>query len=753
MSQFSLFSLPENKGQQEPQAEPMRPAAGAVAPAAPKPDPAAQAVPAEKAAAHAQHSKPAARDPAIEAHSAITTESAVILSEPQQRMQHLARELEYYNYCYHTLDAPEISDDAFDALFRELQQLEEEFPHYKDPHSPTSRTGGQVLDSLPKQKHALRMYGLDNVFSNEEWREFVVRMQRAVADVPTVFWCDPKLDGLALELVYEHGVLTQALTRGDGEEGEVVTETVRTIRTVPLKLRGQAPFPPLLEVRGEVVMYKDEFAALNAKQECLGKKIFANPRNAAAGALRQLDTAIAASRPLRFLAYSLGRVEWGATRQCLRHSEVMARLVEYGFATPPQGTVCASPAEVENYAAWVKEHRAEFAMEIDGCVAKQDDLAAQEALGFTARAPRFAIAFKFPATQVETLLLDIKIQVGRTGTLTPVAVLQPVAVGGVVVGSATLHNEDEIQAKDVRVGDTVLVQRAGDVIPEVVAPVLTKRPAEAKPYAFPHYCPECGEAAQREAGEAAWRCTNITCKAVRKQSIMHFVSKAGLDVQGVGKKWVEQLVDAGRVQSPADLFTLTWEELLTFERMGEVLAEKFVDALQKAKEQASLHRFIAALGIRHVGEQTARTLAQHFKDIDALAQADAESLTALPDIGAEVAASIHAFFANHGNQVQLKRLQALGLSPVRQQPAAPLQGYFAGKKILFTGTLSMPRAKAQELAAAQGAVISSSLSKKLDILVIGEKPTASKLDKARALGITILSESEFLAHSAAASAL
>lgn len=671
----------------------------------------------------------------------------------QQRMQELARALEYHNYRYHTLDAPEISDDTFDALFRELQALEEAYPQYKDQHSPTSRTGGQVLSALQKQKHALRMYGLDNVFSNEEWQDFVARLLRAEADAPTAFWCDPKLDGLALEIIYEHGHLVQALTRGDGEEGEVVTDAVRTIRTVPLHLHGAEPFPPLLEVRGEVVIFKDDFAALNAKQETLGKKLFANPRNAAAGALRQLDTSIAASRPLRFLAYSLGRATWGAAGECLRHSDVMQRLVGYGFATPPQGTLCPSPAEVEAYAAWVREHRPEFPMEIDGCVAKLDDLSAQEALGFTARAPRFAVAFKFPATQVETVLQDIKIQVGRTGTLTPVAVLQPVAVGGVVVSSATLHNEDEIHAKDVRVGDTVLVQRAGDVIPEVVAPVLEKRPQGAVPFVFPHVCPECGEPAQREEGEAAWRCTNITCKAVRMQSITHFVSKAGLDVQGVGKKWVEQLVAKGRVQSPADLFTVTWEELLTFDRMGEVLAEKFVDALHEAKEQASLHRFIAALGIRHVGEQTARMLAQHFDDIEALAHASTESLIALPDIGSEVAASIHTFFANHGNQAQLARLRALGLWPVRQQAAPQAQGYLAGKKILFTGKLSMPRAKAQELAVAQGALLSSSLSKTLDILVIGEKPTPSKLDKASSLGITILSESEFLAHSAAVSAL
>ncbi len=387
-------------------------------------------------------------------------------AEERKRAHWLSAELERHNYLYHTLDAPEISDEQYDALFRELTELEKRWPALRSPHSPTLRVGGGLLEGLNKKEHRRRMYGLDNVFSNEDWRDFVERMRRAWdaelnGPLPPAFWCDPKLDGLALEVIYVDGVLSGALTRGDGETGEVVTEAVRTIRTVPLRLRGEGPFPSLLEVRGEVVMFKKDFAALNEQQQALGRKTFANPRNAAAGALRQLDISITESRPLRFLAYNLGEVDWAAAAPCLSQHELMERLKGYGFLTPPDGRLCAGPEEVEAYAAWVREHRQDFLMEIDGAVAKQDNLEAQEALGFTARAPRFAVAFKFPAMQAETLLTSIDIQVGRTGVLTPVAVLEPVAVGGVMVSRATLHNEDEIRARDVRVGDTVMCGALG----------------------------------------------------------------------------------------------------------------------------------------------------------------------------------------------------------------------------------------------------------------------------------------------------
>ena len=664
---------------------------------------------------------------------------------PRERMAWLVTILEHHNYLYHTLDKPVISDDQYDALFRELKALEEEHPQWRSPHSPTLRVGGGLLGGLPKQRHRQRMYGLDNVFSAEEWQEFVARMQRALPEVPLAFWCDPKLDGLALEIIYENGILQQALTRGDGEEGEVVTEAVRTIRTVPLRLRGAGPFPERLEVRGEVVIYKKDFAAINEHRESLGQKLLANPRNAAAGALRQLDVANTQQMPLRFLAYSLGEARWGRALPCHFQHELATRLRDYGFLTPPDGRLCADPAAVEAYVESVRQGRADFPMEIDGAVAKQDDLEAQEALGFTARAPRFAIAFKFPAMQVHTRLTGIEIQVGRTGVLTPVARLEPVAVGGVMVTRATLHNEDEILAKDVRVGDTVIVQRAGDVIPEVVGPVLEERPAGARPFEFPHICPVCGEPAHREPGEAAWRCGNISCPAVRLRSICHFVSKAGLDVQGVGQKWMEQLVSSGHVTSPEQLFRLTVQDLLPFDRMGDVLAQKIVDAFDDARHNATLARLISALGIRHVGEQTARMLAAHFHDMDALAAADTPRLLELPDVGPEVASSIRSFFESPANQHMLAGLREAGLWPVAapEPAAAGGEGPLQGKKILFTGTLSMPRGKAKQLAEAAGAVVLGSVSKKLDILVVGEDP-GSKLEKAQSLGSAVLDEAAFL---------
>lgn len=665
------------------------------------------------------------------------------------RMDALVAQLEHHNYCYHTLDAPEISDDAYDALYRELLALEAAHPQWRSPHSPTLRVGGGLLSGLDKKAHRRRMYGLDNVFNPEEWQEFVERMRRALPEAPLAFWCDPKMDGLALEIIYENGILTEALTRGDGETGEVVTAAVRTIKTVPLRLRQpvqDGELPARLEVRGEVVIFKADFATLNERRDALGQKTFANPRNAAAGALRQLDTTVTRSVPLRFLAYSLGDADWGRAQPCTLQSELMARLREYGFQTPPSGRLCANPAAVETYVEEVRQQREHFAMEIDGAVAKQDNLEAQEALGHTARAPRFAVAFKFPAMQARTILRGIEIQVGRTGVLTPVAILDPVAVGGVMVARATLHNEDEIRAKNIRIGDTVLVQRAGDVIPEVVGPVLEERPTDAVEFAFPHTCPVCGQPAHREEGEAAWRCDNLACPAIRLRAISHFVSKAGLDIGGIGQKWIEQLVSSGRVQSPPDLFTLTVPELLQYDRMGESLAQKFVDAIEQARQTATLPRLISGLGIRHVGEQTARQLAKHYADLDALAHAGTEELMRMEDIGPEVASSIHAFFANSANAAMLERFRSLGLwptAPAESPQASTGGGPLAGKTILFTGTLSMKRDDAARQAEACGAIIAGGVSKKLDYLVAGEK-AGSKLEKAEKLGIPILSEQEFL---------
>ncbi|MBG3877854.1 NAD-dependent DNA ligase LigA, partial [Desulfovibrio oxamicus] len=600
------------------------------------------------------------------------------------RAESLREQLNYHSHRYYVLDDAEISDAEYDALFRELQDIEAEWPSLRTPDSPTHRVGDAVVAALETQAHTLRMYSLDNAFSAEEWDAFIQRMLRAEPGAPTAFWCDPKMDGLALEVIYENGVFTTALTRGDGEKGEIVTTAMRTVRNLPLRLHGDGPHPARLEVRGEVVITRAEFETLNAARRGAGEKLFANPRNAAAGSVRQLDASVTAGRPLRFLAYGVGQVLWpeeaggdaapaaqGAEARWSTHGQVMAALADYGFGTPPDARRCETPADVMAYYEELARRRPELPFEIDGVVAKLDDLAAQAALGYTARAPRWAIALKFPAHQATTRLEHIAIQVGRTGVLTPVAELAPVVVGGVTVSRATLHNEDEIRAKDLRVGDMVVVQRAGDVIPEVVRPLVDQRPVDGLPeFEFPAECPVCHTPVRREPGEAAWRCVNVGCPAVVRQSIIHFVSKAGLDIQGVGRRWVELLVDRGKVTSPADLFGLDKQTLLAFERMGPKLAENFIAAFDAARTGATLNRLICALGIRHVGEQTARTLAAHFADLDALGAAEAETLQQLPDIGPEVAASIRAFFANEGNRALLERLRGVGLWPVRPEADA-----------------------------------------------------------------------------------
>ncbi len=668
--------------------------------------------------------------------------SLTLFDNEAAKAQKLREFLEYHNHRYHTLDAPEIDDATYDAAFKELVELEARFPNLRTATSPTQRVGAGLLSSLSKVRHRQRMYSLDNVFSVQEWQAFVKRLHNA-AQFSQSFWCDPKMDGLALEIIYEQGQMTTALTRGDGIEGENVTEALRTVRNLPLTLQGQGPFPDLLEVRGEVLIPKAAFEKLNDSLAKRGEKTFANPRNAAAGSVRQLDTRITATRPLRFLAYGFGGIVWGRATPWQHYNDVMQRMQDFGFGVPPHGMLCESSAAVEEYVQNVHKTRDDFAYEIDGVVIKVNDLEAQTALGHTARAPRFAVAYKFPAAQVTTRLLDISIQVGRTGVLTPVAELEPVLVGGVMVSRATLHNEDEIAARDVRINDTVIVQRAGDVIPEVVAPVLAARLPDAAPFVFPQQCPVCGHLAHREAGQAARRCVNALCPAVLRQTMVYFVSKAGLHVEGLGGRWVEQLVDKGKIKTPADLFRLQVHDLLHFERMGPKLATKFVNALEKAKKTATLQRFICSLGIRHVGEQTAHTLAKAFVDMDALAKASYESLQALPDIGPEVAGAIRAFFTDSGNMALLQDFKELGLWPRRAAQDIAVQGPLAGKKILFTGTLSFSRSEAQKKAKDAGAQIASSVSKTLDFLVVGQD-AGSKAAKAEAIGIHMISEEEFI---------
>lgn len=663
------------------------------------------------------------------------------------RMRELTQQLNRHNYLYHTLDAPEISDDEYDALFRELKELEEKWPDLVGPDSPTGRIGSGVLPGLERKAHTQRMYGLDNVFSPEEWNAFVEKIRRIWAkegdgEPETAFWCDPKLDGLAVELTYENGRLMQALTRGDGETGEVVTAQARLIRNLPLVFIGDGPWPKMIEVRGEVVIFRKDFVELNDRQARHGLRIFANPRNAAAGALRQLDLEVAGSRPLRFLAYGIGAVDWGEARPCETQAELAARFAHCGLQIPPDGKLCASPRAVVEYVEWARINRDEFPMEIDGVVAKLNSLAAQRLLGFTGRAPRFAVAFKFPALEAETKLLNIEIQVGRTGALTPVAMLEPVPVGGVVVARATLHNENEIKLLDLRIGDTVRVRRAGDVIPEVTGVVLSKRPEDAREFVFPGVCPACGQPAHREPDEAVWRCDNLACPARNLRTVMHFVSNAGLDIKGLGEKWIRRLIESGIVKSPADVLYLKAEDLQDFDRMGPTLANKFVESVQSAIKTATLPKLIGALGIRLAGSHVAQNLAESFHDLGELAAADEARLMEVPDVGPEVAASIRDFFITPANLQTLEKIRNAGLWPVSSK-AGPASGPLADKSILFTGTLSRPRAFFQDAAAAAGAKLAGSVSKNLSYLVAGEKP-GSKLQKAIDLGVPVLNEGQFL---------
>ncbi|MCC8194177.1 MAG: NAD-dependent DNA ligase LigA, partial [Deltaproteobacteria bacterium] len=504
-----------------------------------------------------------------------------IPTEARARAKTLRDALEYHAHRYYVQDDPEISDAEYDRLFRELLDLEASYPDLRDASSPTLRVGGAVLGSLETRNHRLRMYSLDNVFSPEELYDFVDKMLRLLPGKSRdaiAFWVDPKMDGLAMELIYENGILTAALTRGDGEKGEIVTESMRTVKNIPLRLKGD-DIPEYIEVRGEVVITRKEFEALNAKQVASGARPFANPRNAAAGSVRQLDSRVTAARPLRFMAYGVGMVDGVPGGSWPTYELLMHSLKNMGFATAPEARLCPTAELVEAAFEELGAKRASLPFDIDGVVAKVNDISLHEALGFTARAPRWAVALKFPAVQAETTLNAIDVQVGRTGMLTPVARLAPVQVGGVVVSRATLHNEDEIKAKDLREGDTVIVQRAGDVIPEVVRPVLEKRPPDARPFVFPTVCPVCRERAYRAAGEAAWRCLNHLCPAVLRESVKFFVSKGGLDVQGIGARWIEEFVDKGMVKTFADLFRLRREDLLSLDRMGEKLADNYLAAL------------------------------------------------------------------------------------------------------------------------------------------------------------------------------
>ncbi|MEJ2309104.1 MAG: NAD-dependent DNA ligase LigA [Gammaproteobacteria bacterium] len=656
----------------------------------------------------------------------------------EREIEHLRDEIRLHNYRYYVLDAPTIPDAEYDRLFRRLRELEAAHPELVTEDSPTRRVGDRPLPGFEEVRHSVRMLSLENVFSDTELGDFDRRVrERLGTDEPVVYTAEPKLDGLAVSLRYEQGRLVQGATRGDGERGEDVTANVRTIESVPLKLLGKR-VPAVLEVRGEVFMPKAGFAKLNAAARKAGEKIFANPRNAAAGSLRQLDPRLTARRPLAFYAYGLGEV---APDFADAHAAAMKKLREIGIPVSPELRRMKGIDACLEYYANILARREQLPYEIDGVVYKVDSFDQQSLLGYVSRAPRWAVAHKFPAQEELTVVEDIEFQVGRTGAVTPVARLRPVTVAGVTVSNATLHNMDEIERKDVRIGDTVIIRRAGDVIPEVVQVVPDKRPKKAKQPRLPAHCPVCGSEVLRVEGEAVARCSGgLYCRAQRREAIKHFASRKAMDIEGLGDKLVEQLDEKGLVKTIADIYALEAEQVAALERMGEKSAQNLIEALEKSKA-TTLPRFLYALGIREVGEATARSLASHFRTLEAIEQADQEALQETPDVGPVVASHIASFFRQEHNLEVLERLLAAGIHwPAISKPAADAQP-FADKTFVLTGSLSRPRGEVKARLESLGARVAGSVSNKTDYVVAGEA-AGSKLAKAEDLGIEILDEDQ-----------
>lgn len=664
---------------------------------------------------------------------------------PAAEAARLRKQLADWSHRYYVLDDPSVPDAEYDRAFHRLKQIEHEHPELVTPDSPTQRVGEKPASGFAEVKHALPMLSLDNVFSDDEARDFDRRVRErlgeAVAGVS--YNCEPKLDGIALSVLYEDGLLVRAATRGDGYTGEDITLNVRTIPSVPLHLRGGG-WPRRLEVRGEVLLPRAGFEAVNRRQLEAGEKTFVNPRNAAAGSLRQLDPKITASRPLVLYAYGVGAVEGGELPA--RHHDILLRLRDWGFRVNEHIAVADGIEQALAYFHRLEQLRPALPYEIDGIVYKVNDLALQEKLGFVSRAPRWATAHKFPAQEELTELLDVEFQVGRTGAITPVARLKPVFVGGVTVSNATLHNMDEVARMDIRIGDTVIVYRAGDVIPKVVGVVVDRRPAGARAPVLPTQCPVCGSPVEKPEGEAIARCTGgLRCPAQRKEAIRHYASRLAMNIDKLGEKIIDQLVDSGRVKSLQDIYTLTMPELADMERMGEKSAQNLVDAIERSKG-TTLQRFLYALGIREVGEATALALARHFGRLENLLVADEARLQRVPDVGPVVAAAIAGFFREPHNRDVVAALQAAGVhwpesDPVELPVALPL----AGKTFVLTGTLSsMGRDEAKAKLQALGAKVSGSVSKKTAVVVAGEE-AGSKLDAARELGVDVWDEARFLA--------
>ncbi|MHB1678381.1 MAG: NAD-dependent DNA ligase LigA [Sulfuriferula sp.] len=654
----------------------------------------------------------------------------------------LRQQLEYHNYRYYVLDAPEISDAEYDRIFRQLQALESQYPELVTPISPTQRVGASALPTFASFNHATPMLSLNNAFSDAEVLAFDQRTREQSGLSLIEYAVEPKFDGLAVSLVYENGQFVSGATRGDGYVGEEVTANLRTLRAIPMVLASSNP-PVRIEVRGEVLMLKRDFLALNASQRAKGGKEFANPRNAAAGSLRQLNPQITAARRLHFFAYAVGQSEgWDLPAT---HAETMAQLAEWHLPLADERRVVQGVEGLLAYYRHIGAVREELPFDIDGVVYKVNDLALQRLLGFVSRAPRFALAHKFPAEEATTQLLDIEVQVGRTGAMTPVARLAPVAVGGVTVTYATLHNEDEIRRKDIKIGDWVNVRRAGDVIPEVVSVLASRRPAQIREFVMPVICPVCGSHIVRLPGEAVARCTGgLFCPAQRKQALWHFASRKAMNIDGLGEKLIEQLVDADLVHSPADLYHLDFQSLVTLERMGEKSANNLLTAIRRSK-QTSFARFIFALGIRHVGEQTAKDLARHTGTLSNLLAADEAVLQSVPEVGTVVAKSLLQFFAEQHNLDVIKKLTEAGVSWVDVAPsAASSSSPVRDKVFVITGTLpTLSREQAKAKIEAAGGKVVGSVSKKTDFVLVGTDP-GSKFAKAQTLGIVILQETQFM---------
>lgn len=657
--------------------------------------------------------------------------------EAEKRLKELRELIHKYDYHYYVLDQPLVSDAEYDQLMKELLDLEAEFPELVTPDSPSQRVGGEPLPFFEPVRHRKPLLSLANAFDREDLENFIRRVKSLAGTSPT-YVAEPKIDGLSVALVYEQGVFVRGATRGDGVVGEDITQNLRTIRSLPLRLREPVP---RLEVRGEAFMFREAFRELNKQREERGEPLFANPRNAAAGSLRQLDPRVTAARPLEIYVYELLYVEGLSIG---RHVEALEYLGNLGFPVIPQYTLCRGIDDIwETCLAW-QEKREELPYGVDGVVVKVNELDLYDRLGATAKSPRWAIAYKFPAEEAVSRLIDIIVRVGRTGVLTPTAVLEPVRLAGTTVSRATLHNEDTIREKDVRIGDYVLVRKAGDIIPEVVKPLKERRTGKEQEFRMPARCPECGSEVVRLEGEAAHRCTgSLTCLAQVKESLIHFASRDAMDIEGLGPAIVTQLVDRGLVRDAGDLYRLSYDDLVELERMGPQSSKNLLEAIERSKNN-SLARLIFALGIRHVGASTARVLAGRFGSLEKLEQARPEDLEAIPEIGPKTAESIRTFFDQPGNMRVIEKLRAAGVRMEdKEQPEVEV-GPLAGRQFVFTGTLkSFTRKQAEELVERLGGRATSSVSRQTDYVVAGANP-GSKLDRARSLGVTVITEEEFL---------